>query len=575
MSTRTKVTIACASGFWGDTPLAVEQILATKELDYIVSDYLSEVTMAILARLMKKDPQKGYVADFLTDVIEPHLQEISTRKIRLVTNAGALNPRALKAAIEAIAEKKNLSVKVVAVTGDDLLGNPALGDWVTDLSGERKATKDFLSANAYLGAPGIVAALELGADIVVTGRIVDTALVTGPAVFALKKDFSDFGFLAGASLAGHIVECGTQCSGGNFTDWSTVPDRHNVGFPVITLSSDGSFVVTKPPGTGGLVTNATVTEQLVYEIGDPRNYLLPDVACDFSQVQVKALGENKVSVTGAQGRDPGDSYKVCATVREGYKIHATAFVKGGDAKAKARDVGGKILERVTLAMEQRKLSPFSATRIETLGGGDEILLRLSAIHERPDPLEILSKEIAPASTGLAPGLTNLLGGRPQWVPRIRLVSFLVPKKSLEVKADGKDVTVPTGGALALNEGASLPPRSTPGKKKKVLLRAIAHARSGDKGNDVNIGVIAREEKFHRAIAEALSPEVVGKFFGDEFDDPSRKIVHRWELPGIGAHNFLLKNCLGGGGASSLSVDPQGKAWAQRLLELELEIPETL
>jgi hypothetical protein len=568
MDSREKVSIACSSGFWGDTPQSVAQILSEKDLDFIVSDYLSEVTLSILARIKKREPGKGYIQDFFSDVIEPHLENILARKIRLVTNAGALNPHGLKKLIEEFAGSRGISVKVIAVTGDDLKEQNLLAETITDMEGKEWKTKSFITANAYLGVLPIVEALNEGADIVVTGRIVDTALISGPAIHSLKKDFSDFDFLASASLAGHIIECGTQCTGGNFTDWQSVPERQNVGFPVIRISSDNSFIVTKPPGTGGLVTPATIAEQVVYEIGDPENYLLPDVICDFRSVTLKELGPDSVLVLGAKGRAPTPFYKVSATVMTDYKLHATAFIKGGDAKAKARDIGETILKKVKHILPLRNLPPFSQTKIETLGGSDEILLRISAVHTDQSALEILSKEIAPGATGLAPGMTNLLGGRASPIPRIRLVSFLFPKTNLKIP-----VTVVTDGAVVETAKRKVIPASM--KTKKIRLGEIARARSGDKGNDVNIGVMARDPKDFEAMKCALTDEVVKKFFFDEFDHSSAKQVKTWDLPGIHALNFLIKDCLGGGGASSLSIDPQGKAWAQRLLQIEIEIPENV
>jgi len=234
--------IACASAFWGDTPMAVPQLLRHPKLDFIVMDYLSEVTMTLLAPLRKRDPQAGYTPDFFDDVIAPHLAILKARGIRVVTNAGGLNPAGLKERIQTFAAERGNAVKVACVNGDDLGGRPEL-----------LPKGQFTSASAYLGAPGIAAALAGGADIVITGRVVDSALVVGPVMQAFGRAWDEWDFLAQASLAGHIVECGTQCCGGNFTDWASVPRPDDVGFPVLRFEADGSFVVTKPPGTGGRV----------------------------------------------------------------------------------------------------------------------------------------------------------------------------------------------------------------------------------------------------------------------------------------------------------------------------------
>jgi hypothetical protein len=575
MNARTKVSIACASGFWGDSPLAVPQVLTEKNLDYIVFDYLSEVTLTILARIKKREPEKGYIQDFMTDVIEPHLEKILERKIRLIANAGALNPLGLKKAIEDFAATRGLSVKVAAVHGDDLKLTHLVPSVVKDLDGKEWKSSQFITTNAYLGAPAIVKALSENADIVVTGRIVDTALVTAPAMYELKKDFSDYAFLAQASLAGHIVECGCQCTGGNFTDWNTVPQMDNVGYPIVRMLEDGSFEITKPPGTGGVITPASVSEQIVYEIGDPANYVLPDVICDFTQVTVTQKDPETVLVRGAKGKLPTSTYKVSATVALDHKIHATAFIKGGDARTKAQKTGEAILKKVSRALEEKKLAPFTNTLMETLGGNEECLLRLSAVHADVQALDILSKEIAPGATGLAPGMTNILGGRASPVPRVKLVSFLVPKKDVVISVN--DQRLPASAETAGNAGKAEDTQgdSLKGPFKKIKLEQIAYARSGDKGDDVNIGVLARNHRHANVLRSVLTKEKVRDFFSAEFNEPGKMIVHRWELPGLNAFNFLIKNCLGGGGASSLKIDPQGKAWAQRLLQMEIEVPENM
>lgn len=560
------ISIACASAFWGDTPLAVGQILSEKDLDFIVFDYLSEVTMALLARVQKKDPSAGYTSDFLTDAIEPHLAEISRRKIRLVANAGGLNPVALAQKIEEAAQRMNLNLKVIAVEGDDLRGSD-------HLSTEQKA---FATANAYLGGVAIAQALDAGADIVITGRIVDTALVTGPLVHAFNKSWSDYDFLAQASLAGHVVECGTQTTGGNFTDWKSVPGRENVGFPIVRVKENGSFVVTKPPGTGGLISRASVAEQIVYEIGDPGNYLLPDVICDFSEVRIQELGEAQVEIHGAKGRAPTSSYKVSATKQSGFRLAALAYIAGGEAALKARDTGETILSRVKKQIAKSGGADFLETRIEVLGSGEDAVLRLSAAHERPEPLDLLAKEIAPGATSLAPGMASLLGGRAAPVPRMSFSSFLIEKSKVDVHlvtgSSRTPVRIESGtGQPAPTKRAALGPLPTE-LGETVTLEKLVYARSGDKGNHVNIGVIARDPKSYPLLRSLLTPEKIGEFFRKEFDG-GQPHVEAWDLPGLFAINFLLHDCLAGGGAYSLKADPQGKAFAQRLLQMKLEIPK--
>lgn len=558
------LAIGCASAFWGDTPLAVQQLLRAPKLDYIVSDYLSEVTLALLSKKRSKDPTAGYTEDFFTDVIEPHLAEILSKKIKLVSNAGGMNPEALKVKIEAFASSHGLRVKVVAVSGDDLIARKLLPAEIQDYGGKTHSTQGWVSANVYLGAAPIVEALAAGADVVITGRVVDSALVLAPAVHEFGWHWNDYDLLAQASLAGHVIECGTQCTGGNFTDWQSIPHSEDMGFPIAILDANGKFEITKTPGTGGLVTEASIAEQIVYEIGNPAAYELPDVICDFSKVQLARRGTDRVEVVGATGSAPSSKLKALATVFDGWKISAVALMMGGDANEKALSVGRTILKRAEQELKHRGMPAYSETRVEALGSGNESLLRVSAAHPKSDALEILAKEVAPAATSLAPGLTQLVGGRANPTPRVKLIGFPVEKSSLKLpkSESASNVKVDVKGFEP-----TFPPRSQ--GKNAVILQDLAFARSGDKGNDVNIGVIARTEQDYATLRRELTIEKVARFFSQEFDDPSRATVQRWELPGIGGLNFLLKNCLGGGGAYSLKSDPQGKAFAQRLLQMRI------
>lgn len=577
MTRKDQISIACASAFWGDTPYAVPQLLNDPELNYICFDYLSEVTMTLLARIKKKDPKLGYIQDFLTDVVTPHLKTCIDRKIKLISNAGALNPTALKHQIDEIAKAQGLNVKVVCVMGDDLLSasnSISKGPQrITDLEGKSWTTDSFLTANAYLGAPAIVEALKLDADIVITGRTVDTALALAPLVFEFDWSWEDFDKLAQGSLAGHIVECGTQCTGGNFTDWSQIPQSENVGFPIIRANSDSSFKITKAPNTGGLVSPATIAEQIVYEIGDPKHYLLPDVICDFTHVQLESLNGNEVKVMGARGRAPSPHYKVSATMQDGWKLSTAAVMKGGNVQAKGTHLNQSLIQRAQNLLAAEGLLPFTEVISECLGEGDTTVLRVSAAHTDFKALEILAKEVAPSATSLMPGLTSLLGGRARPSPRIALVSYLIEKDQVQpqIFVDQKPVDIkvpkiskPFSAPTRADWNSPLKASST---RPRVKLEQLAYARSGDKGNDVNIGVIARSPTYLDVLKEQLTPSRVAEFFQSDFDDHSKAVVLAWELPGINALNFLLKDCLGGGGSYSLKSDPQGKAYAQRLLQL--------
>lgn len=311
----------------------------------LVFDYLAETTMAILAAAQRKNPEAGFATDFVDPVMRQVLPEVVKRGIKVVTNAGGIHPQACARALAKVADELGLSVKIAVVEGDDVrAGLPALreaapGGALTDLVGGQPVPANLLSANAYLGAEPIARALDAGADIVITGRSVDSAVTLGALIHHFGWSMSDFDRLAGASLAGHIIECGCQATGGLFTDWDQVPDWAHIGYPIVEVAEDGSFVVTKVPGTGGLVSPATVGEQLLYEIGDPGAYLLPDVTCDFRQVTMTQEGKDRVRVAGALGSAPPETLKVSATTLVGWRVDGMTVIVGIDAVAKARRTG--------------------------------------------------------------------------------------------------------------------------------------------------------------------------------------------------------------------------------------------
>src|SRR5438034_521452 len=396
------VRIGCAAGFWGDSPLAARQLVERADIDFLVFDYLAEVTMSILARARARTPELGYATDFAEAVIPDIVGDLAARKIRLVCNAGGVNPRACRDAVAAVARAAGLDVKIAVVLGDDLmpgLESPRRQPIVEMFTGEPLPDR-LLSANAYLGALPIARALDAGADIVITGRCVDSALALGPLIHAFGWAMDDHDRLAAGTLAGHIIECGAQSTGGLFTDWQQVSEWSDIGYPVVECRPDGRFVVTKPPGTGGLVTPATVAEQIVYEIGDPTAYHVPDVACDFSQVRLTQQGTDRVLVEGASGRPPTPYYQVSATSLDGYRLSTTLTIGGREAAAKAQRTGEALLARARRAFAARGYGDFSETNIELLGAEHsygpharhqatrEVVLRLSARHPKREALEL-------------------------------------------------------------------------------------------------------------------------------------------------------------------------------------------
>ena len=593
MTTDRIVRIGGASGFWGDTAMAAPQLVAHGNIDYLVFDYLAEVTMSIMAAQRAKDPNAGYATDFVNITMRALLPTLKEKGIRVVANAGGTNPLACRDALLRVAGELGVAVKVGVVLGDDLVGRTdelrAAG--ITEMFSGAPFPARVASINAYLGGIPIARALDDGCDVVITGRCVDSAVTLGVLLHEHRWAASDHDKLAQGTLAGHLIECGAQCTGGLFTDWESVPDWENIGFPIVEAAADGSFVVTKPPGTGGLVTRATVAEQLLYEIGDPRAYLVPDVTCDFTAVTFEQVGENRVRVSGARGRAPTPTYKVSATYVDGFRNAAFLTIGGTQAVGKARRTGETILARTTKMLAAQGLPPYSETRIEVVGGEDmfgahahqgsrEVVLKIAVKSPSKASLDLFAREFAAAGTSMAPGTTGLVGGRPTPTPVVRLFSFLIDKQRVpvEIDIDGRRtaVEVPAGEPLdaaalpaALRHPA--PPRVPAAEWPKLPLIRLAWGRSGDKGNKANIGLIARRPEYLPWILASVTQETVARHFAH--NQPSS--VERFDLPGFDAVNFLLHDVLGGGGMASLRTDNLAKAYAQVLMAMPVAVPPDL
>lgn len=614
MSQEKIVRIGGASGFWGDSSVGAPQLVQSGQIDYLVFDYLAELTMSILAAARMKKPELGYATDFVTVAMKSVLKDVVAKGIRVISNAGGVNPEGCAAALRALAQEQGVEVKIAVVTGDDVM--PLLPDLrnaqppVTELQSGKPLPAKVVTANAYLGAAPIKAALDAGAQVVITGRCVDSAVTLGALMHEFGWTPQQYDEMAGACLAGHIIECGCQGTGGLHTDWQDVPDWAHIGYPIVECRADGSFDVTKPRGTGGLIAPQCVAEQLLYEIHDPAHYLLPDVVCDFTQVRMVQAGAHRVHVSGARGRAPTASYKVSSTYLDGFKTSAQLTIVGFDAAAKAQRTGETILERVGELLAAQGLAPFSATNIEVLGAEScygplaapaaqqtrEAILRLTARHPDKAALELLAREIAPAGTSFAPGTTGSGGGRAGVSPLIRQYAFLLDKARVTpaVTLDGAPVSLPLPRA-GEGRGEGQPPSSSPeghesnpasarteqaqaaihsietdtGTVEVPLIR-LAWARSGDKGDISNIGVIARKPEWlpllrtqltEARVAEHLAHLVKGR-------------VTRFEVPGIHAFNFVCEQALGGGGMASLRNDPLGKGMGQILLALPVRAPKS-
>ncbi len=583
--------IGCGAGFWGDSGEAPRQLVESGQIDVLVLDYLAEITMSLLARARGKDSALGYATDF-PRVIAALAPQIKQQGIKVVTNAGGVNPQACRAALAALLQEAGIDLTIGIISGDDLL--PQVGQLreqgVREMfSGEAFPEKPW-SANAYLGAFPIAAALDEGADIVITGRCVDSALALGPLIHRFKWGPEGYDKLAAGSLAGHVVECGAQATGGICTDWTSVADSwDDMGFPIAECAADGSFVVTKPSGTGGRVGVDTVAEQIVYEIGDPGAYLLPDVTCDFRHVSLEAVGDDRVRVSGARGRAPTDQYKASVTYQDGFRATGTMMIGGVDARAKAEKVAAAILKRTRRLFAQRGLADYRRTDIEVLGAESnwgahartrhtrEVILKLAVHHDDKKALEIFSREVIPAATAMAQGITGFSGGRPAPTPLVRLFSCLVPKTQVPATVDVESISVLHAALPAASAATAPEPEAVVVEEvsadhvtRAVPLIALAYGRSGDKGDASNIGILARRPEFVGLLREQLTADKVKHYFAHFAEGP----VTRYEWPGLHGFNFLMENALGGGGMASLRYDPQGKMMAQILMDYPIRVPES-
>jgi len=423
-----------------------------------------------------------------------------------------------------------------------------------------------------LGAFPIARALAAGCDVVITGRVVDSALVLGPLIHEFGWGPEDFDKLSQGTLAGHLVECGAQGTGGLFTDWQSVDSWVNIGFPIVEVEANGSFVLTKPPNTDGLVVPATAAEQLLYEIHDPGAYHVPDVACDWTNVNITQAGVDRVQVTGAKGQPPTDTYKCIATHPNGFKFVCIGTVVGHDAEGKAQRIGHTLLARWRKMTQSENHCDFTESRIELFGGDFQMTLRLSVKHPNRKALEPLVRECAAATVSMAQGGIVAPG---TITPVVSAFCFLRRKSEVPCIVDvglGPEVCqVTTGGGFKQTASMHVQPVDAvapTGPTAIVRLRHLCWARSGDKGDSANIGLIARRPEFLPVLRHAVTTERVRMFFQPD----CKGHVERFDLPGIFAMNFLLHDTLGGGGSSSLHLDPLAKTYGQRLLEMEVEVP---
>lgn len=582
------IRIANAGGYWGDDLGQFQRQLELGPIDYITLDFLAEITMSIMQKQRSRDPRAGYARDFVTQ-IETALPLLAEHGTRVITNAGGVNPLACRGALLETSKLHGKPLEVAAVIGDDLMdrlgelnANGVTLDNMEDAAPFAPVRDRVSSANAYYGAWPVVEALRSGAQIVVTGRCTDTGITLAPMIHAFDWAPDDWDRLASGIVAGHIVECGAQSTGGNFTDWRNVKNFAGIGYPVIEVSHDGSFVVTKHAGTGGSVTVRTVKEQLVYEMGDPRGYITPDVVADFGSIRLEQAGRDRVRVWGVTGRPAPASLKVSASYFDGWKASGTLIISAPDAAEKARAFADLFWRRLGLT--------FTARHVELVGHSScwgplappvdapEVLLRLSVRDADRSKIEAFSKMVPAVILSGPPGVA-VTGGRPQAQEVVAYWPALVPRDRVKPSMITRDGERVLDWPTPIVDPWKPPPYSrmewpqAKGSKRLVTvpLARIAHARSGDKGDTANIGVIARAPEIWPWLRKSLTASLVKK----RFKGICLGRVERFEVPNLWALNFLLHESLGGGGTVSLRLDAQGKTLSHALLALEVRVPQAL
>jgi len=595
MTGKKTIRIGNAGGYWGDDPGALALQVKGGHLDYISMDFLAEITMSIMQKQRSHDPKLGYARDFL-GMLEEVFPAILKNKTKIITNAGGVNPVACAEAIASLAAKMGLKPKIAIVYGDDILTK------LDDLRGKGCSFKnmedgrDFASvagqveaANVYFGAGPVVEALKWDPDIIVTGRVTDTGITVAAMIHEFGWKNNDWDKLASGIVAGHIIECGCQSTGGNFTDWHLVPTFSNMGYPIIEMNADGTFFVTKHPGTGGLVSLDTVREQLFYEMGNPKAYITPDVVADFSTIRLAADGKDRVKVSGVKGYEPTPLYKVSMAYQDGYKVLGTICISGPDARKKSEQFSEIFWNKVG--------KNFTATETEFFGwnachrslghqeDGNEIILRVGARDSDQAKLRKFSKMVPALILSGPPGVC-VLGGAPKPTEVVSYWPALMPKSAIrprialyengvkderiidaDVIGNFEAPTMDTQTAQKASSPVAVAIKDGMGPQS-VPLSTIALGRSGDKGDMANIGILARSPKAFAWLDQWLTAQRVKNLF----QEICHGSVVRYKLDNMNGYNFLLDASLGGGGTLTLRTDAQGKTFAQALLRQLVPVP---
>ena len=582
-TTRRPIRIANCSGFYGDRLSAAQEMVEGGPIDVLTGDYLAELTMTILLKDRMKDPQAGYAKTFLTQA-EQVLGTCADRGIKIVVNAGGLNPAGLAEKVAALAGSLGLSLSVAHLTGDDLsqaVGRlKESGHLFANLDTGAPLTEQTLTAHAYLGSWGIAEALRRGADVVITGRTTDAALTAGPAAWWHGWTPEDLDALAGTTAAGHVIECGAQATGGNYAFFTEVPGLEHPGFPIAEVAADGSAVITKHPGTGGMVSVGTVTAQLLYEVGGPR-YLSPDVTTRLDSLRLEQVGPDRVAISGARGEMPPTSHKVSATLFGGFRNAMTFVLTGLEVDAKAdlvqRTVETRLHERGAVP-ETMQWSLVRATHEDPQSNAEAVSYLRVAVRD-PDQSTV-GKSFSQVCVELAlasyPGFTMTDVPGPG-SPVVRYWPTLVPTSEVSqavVLMDGTVVEVPVPSGEA--ERAPVPQPALPAEPPtaaavRVPLGQAFGARSGDKGGSANLGVWARSEDGYAWLAHHLTAERLRELLPEVA--PLR--IERYLLPNLSAVNFVIHGLLDEGVATSTRLDPQAKGLGEWFRARHADLPATL
>ena len=540
MSRLKTLKIGNAGGYWGDDPGALKRQVSGGSLDYITMDFLAEVTMSILQKQKAKDPNLGYAKDFIP-MLKGVLPDLLVNKTRLITNAGGINPEACAAAIVALGKSLGLEPRVAVVHGDDILSKVDSLKNQGALFENMETGEEFSSvqslieaANIYFGAAPVVEALKKWQpDIIITGRVTDTGITVAPMIYEFGWSLKDWDKIAAGIVAGHMLECGCQITGGNFSDWKLVDNYNQMGYPIAEVEPDGKFVLTKHEGTGGFVSEDTVREQLFYEMGNPKAYLTPDVVADFSSIKLSQVGKDRVQVSGIKGYEPTPLYKVSMAYEDGYKCVGSILISGPDSKCKAKAFADIFWNRCDQKFTQRLTEFVGYNACHRSLGHDqdpnEIILRLGARSHDFDALRSFAKMIPSLILSGPPGVA-VLGGVPKvqtvvsYWPALIAKELAIPKIALYEGKLSEETSVNTtevghfkeslmdiqiAEKVENNLDKALQANSD---AKAIPLYEICLARSGDKGDSANIGVLARSESAYHFIKEHLTAQIIKDLF---------------------------------------------------------------